>query len=125
MNKSLVHLLLIVILVLTAIVGSDRLVHAQSITGINAEISSLRSRINRLESEVRNLSRAIPGSSPVTPRNLPERELPPTTIENPPAIDGNVVGRSDPLFERLATLVIELKEDVRNLDRRLTALEEE
>ncbi len=29
-------------------------------------------------------------------------------------VNGEVVGESDPLFQRLATLVIELKEDLKN-----------
>jgi hypothetical protein len=35
------------------------------------------------------------------------------------------VGRSDPLFERLATLVIELKEDFKKLEQRVQVLEKE
>ena len=42
---------------------------------------------------------------------------------NPPVVNGQAIGRSDPLYERLATLLIELKEDVKNLDRRLVDLE--
>ena len=122
MNKSPVKLLLIVLLAVLLIVSSSSLVKAQSITGLNAEISSLRSRINRLESDVRNLSRAINSNRNLP--NIPNRELPSSTIENPPAIDNTVIGRSDPLFKRLATLVIELKEDVKNLDQRLTVIEE-
>lgn len=104
------------------IVTNYSIVQAQSITGLNAEISSLRSRINRLESEVRSLSRSTSSNRNV--RNIPQREYPSSTINNPPAINNTVVGRSDPLFQRLATLVIELKEDVRDLDQRLTAIEE-
>jgi hypothetical protein len=40
-------------------------------------------------------------------------------------VEGEVVGRSDPLFERLATLVIELKEDFQKLERRVQVLEKE
>ena len=122
MIKSLVKLFLIVLLSIILIVSSSSLVKAQSITGINAEISSLRSRINRLESDVRNLNRAINSNRNIP--KIPNREFPSSSIENPPAIDNTVVGRSDPLFKRLATLVIELKEDVKNLDQRLTVIEE-
>ena len=101
------------------IVTNYPIVQAQSITGLNADISSLRSRINRLESEVRSLSRSTSSNRNV--RNI--REYPSSTINNPPAINNTVVGRSDPLFQRLANLVIELKEDVRDLDQRLTAIE--
>ena len=121
MSKSFFHLLLIVLLSITLIVTNYPIVQAQSITGLNADISSLRSRINRLESEVRSLSRSTSSNRNV--RNIPQREYPSSTINNPPAINNTVVGRSDPLFQRLATLVIELKEDVRDLDQRLTAIE--
>ncbi len=122
MIKLLVKLFFIVLLSVLLIVSSNSLVKAQSITGLNAEISSLRTRINRLESDIRNLSRAISSNRNIP--NIPNRELPSSTIDNPPAIDNTVVGRSDPLFERLANLVIELKEDVRDLDQRLTVIEE-
>ncbi len=121
MSKLLFNLLLIVLLSLTLVVSSNPLVKAQSITGIRSEITSLRARVNRLESEVRNLSRS--NTSNRTAPNISQRELPSSTINNPPIINNRAVGRSDPLFERLATLVIELKEDVRNLDQRLTAIE--
>ena len=121
MKKSLVSLLIVVLLSIILVLGNNSLVKAQSITTLNAEIIGLRSKVNRLESEVRNLRRSI-GSNRTT-SNIPQRELPSSTINNPPAIDNTVVGRSDPLFQRLATLVIELKEDVRNLDRRLDAIE--
>ena len=121
MKKSLVSLLIVVLLSIILVLGNNSLVKAQSITTLNAEIIGLRSKVNRLESEVRNLRRSI-GSNRTT-SNIPQRELPSSTIDNPPAIDNTVVGRSDPLFQRLATLVIELKEDVRNLDRRLSAIE--
>ncbi len=121
MKKSLASLLIVVLLSIILVLGNNRLVKAQSITTLNAEIIGLRTKVNRLESEVRNLRRSI-SSNRITP-NIPQREVPSSTINNPPAIDNTVVGRSDPLFQRLATLVIELKEDVRNLDQRLEALE--
>ena len=121
MSKLLFNLLLIVLLSLTLVVSSNPLVKAQSITGIRSEITSLRARVNRLESEVRNLSRS--NTSNRTAPNISQRDLPSSTINNPPIINNRAVGRSDPLFERLATLVIELKEDVRDLDQRLTAIE--
>ncbi|ELS04280.1 hypothetical protein Xen7305DRAFT_00040090 [Xenococcus sp. PCC 7305] len=88
----------------------------QSTTGLNAEISSLRSRVNRLESEIRRLGRS--SNLPTSPR-----EPNPPRTGSPAEINGNLVGSSDPLFERFATLLIELKEDVRDLNRRLTEVE--
>ena len=96
-------------------------VNSQSITGLNSEISSLRSRINHLESEVRNLRTVTNFSSPSTPKL--DREYIPNSINNPPPVNDRSIGRSDPMFERLATLLIELKEDVRDLESRLTILE--
>jgi hypothetical protein len=40
-------------------------------------------------------------------------------------VNGETVGQSDPLFDRLSTLVIELKEEVRGLEKRVKTLEEE
>ena len=94
-------------------------VSAQSINTINGQITNLRSRINRLEQTVRNLNRS---NSPNVIKNQPPTNN--TNTGNPPVIDGQAIGRSDPLFERLATLIIELKEDVKNLDRRITNIEQ-
>ena len=40
-------------------------------------------------------------------------------------VNGQAIGNSDPLYERFATLLIELKEDVRNIDQRLTKIEQQ
>lgn len=115
-------IVLIIGLTFALIIVTNKPASSQSITGLNAEISSLRSRINRLESEIRNVrsSRTAPG----LPYELPERESIDGEIENPPVVNDQPIGKSDPLFERLATLIIELKEDVRNLENRLDVLEE-
>ena len=95
-------------------------VAAQSPTRLNAEITSLRGRVNRLESEIRRLNKLTPSTNLANPRRSPEL----TPSSNPPAVvDGNIIGRSDPTVERLSILLIELKEDVQNLDRRVTELE--
>lgn len=93
---------------------------AQSITGINSEISSLRSRINRLESQFRNLRNSNSNSFSNSPSNSSE------PLERVPrgVVGDRVIGSSDPLTERLATLIIELKEDIRNIETRLDTLEE-
>ena len=108
--------------IFTLIIVSNEPVFSQSITGLNAEISSLRSRINRLESEIRNIKVSNP--APGLPYELPEKEAIDGEIENPPIVNDQPIGKSDPLFERLATLIIELKEDVNNIENRLDALEE-
>lgn len=84
-------------------------VSAQSDTAVRSELTSLRSRVSRLEAEVRRLSG-------VTTRPVPSSPA-------PRIVEGEALGPSDPMFERLATLAIELKEDVRELQKRVTALE--
>jgi hypothetical protein len=106
---------------------------AQSDLNLKSDIISLQSRISRLEQEVNYLrsSRSSSNSSFQSPDLTPTKPKQPstsptdrrTTIINPPVVDGQVIGRSDPLYSKLATLLIELKEEVRNLDRRLTTIE--
>ncbi len=88
---------------------------AQSESGIRSEVSSLRTRVDRLETEIRRINQSV--SRPHVPSNS-------SPSPNAPAIvDGVAVGRSDPMFERLATLVIELKERVNALEQRMTQME--
>ena len=98
---------------------------AQSNLNLRSDIISLNSRISRLEQEVNRLRSFGRGLNPAPPKaKQPARPLNPNpTIINPPVVDGESIGRSDPLYERFATLLIELKEDVKNLDRRLSELE--
>jgi predicted RNase H-like nuclease (RuvC/YqgF family) len=84
---------------------------AQSDLSLKSDIISLESRLNRLEQEVTRLRSS---SSPASR----------TTTGNPAVVDGQIIGRTDPLYSRLATLLIELKEEVRSLDRRLTEIEQ-
>lgn len=117
--------LTVIFLIICLILILNKPVFSQSITGINAEVSSLRTRISRLEAEVRNLQRTNFNSAPGIPKTIPETENNTNPTNNPPTINNRAVGRSDPLFERLATLVVELKEDVQNLDTRLKKLEQQ
>lgn len=94
-----------------------RSVTAQSITGVNSELMSLRARVDRLESEINRFSQSFSRSNQ---SNRPTISPP----RNSPAIvNDRAIGRSDPMFERLANLVIELKEDVRDLQKRITNVE--
>ena len=115
-KKILSVVLLTMLIYFMVISATNSPVTSQSTTSINAEISSLRSRVNRLESEIRRLSRS--GGNLSTPR-----ETTPPRSNSPSTIDGNLVGRSDPLYERFATLLIELKEDVKDLNKRLIEVE--
>ena len=85
-------------------------VTAQSDSAVRSELSSLRNRVSRLEVEIR---RASSSSSNPLPR----------PASAPRVVNGEAIGESDPMFERLATLVIELKEDVRELQKRVNVLE--
>lgn len=100
---------------------------AQSDLNLQSDIISLQARISRLEQEVSSLRSSNSRSLELTPPKPNQPPTPPkdrTIIGNPPAVDGQVVGRSDPLYARLATLLVELKEEVRSLDRRLTKIEQ-
>jgi hypothetical protein len=88
---------------------------AQSDTAIRSEITSLRSRVARLEAEIRSVGRS--GSRPSTPSQ-------PRQITPPQEVDGVIVGSSNPMFERLATLTIELKERVTSLEKRVAQIEQ-
>ncbi|AFZ34185.1 hypothetical protein Sta7437_0585 [Stanieria cyanosphaera PCC 7437] len=114
--------LLIIAIFLAINLSSHQKILSQSSTEFSGEISSLRSRISRLESDVRRLNQMNLRSDRAYTQ--PSQESLPS-ISNPPSVNGQSIGRSDPMFERLATLLIELKEDVRNFDQRLTTIEQQ
>jgi prefoldin subunit 5 len=89
---------------------------AQSDTALRSEVSSLRSRVSRLESEISSLR-----SSSRTTRTTPSSE--PTQTDSPQVVNGVPVGSTDPLFQNLANLAIELKERVTQLEKRVAQLE--
>jgi outer membrane murein-binding lipoprotein Lpp len=122
--KKIRRQLIIVVLIVGLVLVANQSVSSQSITGISAEISGLRSRINRLELEVRNSRSNNLNSAPGVPSELPETGSYSNNGNNPPVVNDQAIGRSDPMFERLATLLVELKEDVRDIKSRLAILEE-
>ncbi|NJL83543.1 MAG: hypothetical protein HC890_12410 [Chloroflexaceae bacterium] len=89
----------------------------------SSEVFSLRNRVNRLESEIRRLQQGggtLPTFRP--PVSSSQRQ---SAGSIPPAVvDGRVIGRSDPMFERLATLTIELKERVNELEQQNRLLQQ-
>lgn len=89
--------------------------NAQSETEWRSQIYSLRGRVERLESEVRRLGQSNLSSN--SSFNSSSGSTPPQII------DGELIGRSDPMFERLATLVIELKERIDKLEDRIKTIE--
>jgi hypothetical protein len=100
---------------------------AQSDLSLKSDIISLESRLNRLEQEVTRLRSSTSSQINVPATELKEPSTPPasrTTTGNPAVVDGQIIGRTDPLYSRLATLLIELREEVTSLDRRLTEIEQ-
>lgn len=101
---------------------------AQSDLSLKSDIISLESRLNRLEQEVTRLRSSSSSSQINVPAaELKERSTPSVsrnTTGNITVVDGQIIGRTDPLYSRLATLLIELKDEVKSLDRRLTEIEQ-
>ncbi len=118
--NSILSCLLIVTIAITMQIVHRSSVSAQSLTSVNADIIRLRTRIDRLESEINRVNKLRNDriSSPDTP-------VPSPNLVHPPVVDGRAIGHSGPLFERLSTLLIELKEDVKKIDERLTAVEKQ
>lgn len=113
-NIAVFVLILIVIL---GCLGWNSLTLAQGST------SQLEYRISRLESQVSQLSGQIgnlrnQGSGATVIQVEPGAELPRPS-------DGNRLLSGDPMFDRLAILVIETKQDVQQLQKQLAELEEE
>jgi uncharacterized protein YceH (UPF0502 family) len=106
-------------IVLAIAITHDRAVTAQSTTDFRAEITNLRTRVSQLEREVRRLSQ----SSNLNPQSAADQIRSQSTVGNPPLVNDQPIGRSDPMFERLANLVIELKQEVRELEQRVVEVE--
>jgi polyhydroxyalkanoate synthesis regulator phasin len=104
-------MLIISLLLILSFVNASK---AQSDTAVRSELISLRNRVERLESQIRGISTRGENTAPI-----PQRR------SGTGIVNGEVVGESDPLFQRLATLVIELKEDLKKLEQRVQILEKE
>ncbi|PSF31159.1 hypothetical protein C7H19_23150 [Aphanothece hegewaldii CCALA 016] len=107
--------LYLILLSLLCVLLLNQSVFAQSDTAVRSELTSLRNRVSRLESQI---GRIGTGSRSPSPSSTPRQSSSP-----PRVVNGQLIGESDPMFERLATLVIEIREDVRNLDKRVKTLE--
>ena len=83
------------------------------IARLEAENSQLRSQVSRIETQLTQLS-GRPLSQPSSP-NQPVPQITPRT-------NRRQVSSSDPMFDRLATLVIELKERVQSLEAQVAKL---
>ena len=83
------------------------------IARIEAENFQLRSQVSRIESQLAQLS-----GRPIPQPSTPNRAVPQISSRT----NRRQVSSSDPMFERLATLVIELKERVQSLEAQVTEL---
>ena len=80
------------------------------ISRLESDIFQIRSRLSNLESQISRVDR-----SSRTPSPTPQLPSPDQRTSIPP---------SDAMFDRLATLVIELKERIQVLEKKVAALEE-
>ncbi len=105
---------ILIILLFIILIKQINPVSASVENRLRGDINRLRARVSRLESAITNL-RQDSNNNYNTPDYNP----------SPQIVDGELIGRSDPLFERLSTLVIELKERVMDLEKRMNQLEKE
>ena len=112
-------------LMLACLVLVNQPAASQTLPSLSAQVRNLKSRISRVEAEVRNQRSSTsrnsrpnvnsrPSPAPFSPPNRSDRNR----------FDNQVVNSSDPMFKRLATLVIELKEEVRAMEKRIDVLEQ-
>ena len=81
------------------------------ISRLETELFQVRSRLSNLESQISRVERPAPTPSPT---RSPQRSSPRQPTISP----------SPEMFDRLATLVIELKERIQTLETKVAALEE-
>jgi hypothetical protein len=81
------------------------------ISRLESDLSRLESEVNQLSSQIRSLDRVGDRPRP-NPVEVPAIDRPETSISS-----------SDPMFDRLATLVIELKRRMDGFEERLVELE--
>lgn len=110
-----ITLIVFSLIVLLGCLGWNSLTLAQGST------SQLEYRISRLESQVSQLSAQL-GSLRNQGSGTTVIEVKPGT-EMPRPSDGNRLLSGDPMFDRLAILVVETKQDVQQLQKQLAALE--
>ncbi|MGF1490603.1 MAG: hypothetical protein ACFBSE_26220 [Prochloraceae cyanobacterium] len=87
-----------------------------NLSSLTARVNSLRIRVDRLESEIRNLNNLTRRNVPTNRSDLPRLSL---DRDRSRAIESD-----DPMFQRLATLVIELKQEINDLESRLEKVED-
>ncbi|MGB3493365.1 MAG: hypothetical protein WBA57_11590 [Elainellaceae cyanobacterium] len=82
-------------------------------------------RISRLETEIRTLQSQLNQLESQIGRGDRPSRVQPTSPNSDPEILNDSALASDPMFDRLATLVIETRQDVFALEERLEALEQQ
>lgn len=103
--------LLLVIVAWTWLISAPASSQTQSqINALEVDINGIESRLNRIEAQLNQLGRfAPPTATPPPSRSNSGRNRAPLT--------------RDQMFDRLATLVIELKQQVNKLETRVSKLE--
>ena len=103
--------LLLVIVAWTWLISTPASSQTQSqINALEVDLNGIESRLNRIEAQLNQLGRFAPPTPP-TPR--PSRSN----------LGRNTPLSRDQMFDRLATLVIELKQQVNKLETRVSKLE--
>lgn len=100
------------LLVLAILLGWQLSARAQSTSQLDARLSRLESANTLLQSRISRLESSLSGAS--TSRNITLPEAPSVSA---PAASGSALAE-DPVFKRLATLVIELRERIIALEAR-------
>ncbi|AFY80455.1 hypothetical protein [Oscillatoria acuminata] len=121
MLTSIYRILLIfgltLLLVFAGTSAQGSVADATRIARLESEIFSLRSQINRLQSDVARLGRQ-PAASPPISRPQPPEESPPLSTPRQPN-DPSLAQQ----FDNLAILAIELKERITTVEQRLAEIE--
>lgn len=118
--KSIIITVLVLFWILSGLRGFEVNSVEASDTQLEFRVRQLESQLSRLESQVNRLN--ITPSSGNTIIQVEPEEVEENTIES----QGRQSWISgDPMFDRLATLVIELKQDIQDLQQRVQELESE
>ncbi len=112
-KKVLLIFLAVVIAIATSLYSFSPAATAQDsrVSALEVDISGLESRLNRLEAQISQITRTPYPGAPASPPPLrnPRRNQPQLSREE--------------MFDRLATLVIETKDQVNKLQARVAKLE--
>lgn len=106
---------LMVALFLAIILWSGLFAKTASSQLIESRLNNLEADFNRLESRLANLEAQTGRTSPILPPSTPARRTNPNNRAS--------TSQRDQMFDRLATLVVELKQQVNSLEERVKKLE--